>query len=223
MRGGFGMGFRYPSLLFRRKWRETFGFTIIELLVVIVIVGILAAAGASKYQGIVEDARKNSCVANLNQINNAVSIWCAQSKPLNETSWGAFYFDNFGGKYSSASIPFTGSEIADTIRDSRVWVCPKMMQRRGYTSLSQVALLDNVYCNSATSTTLLFGCYLFISVPPGCSSSPDPGHQLYYVQDDTLRGVQLVLCLDSGCLTMPYRGGITCPNDMPVKYRHCQW
>jgi prepilin-type N-terminal cleavage/methylation domain-containing protein len=216
------MGFHNALRGLRGSWRQAGGFTIIELLVVIVIVGILAAAGSSKYQGIVEGARQKTCVGNLYMIDQAVTYWYVQNRPMNEGGWELVTFDTFGKIIQvSAEVPqnyppFTGNDIANAVRDRRVWVCPKMMQRQGYSVLSDVPASVLTYCAYPTIT---YGGVLLVNIPPNSGTSYSS--VWYSFPNDATLGFQVVLCMDSGVLKMST--GPNCPADIGVKYRHSTW
>jgi prepilin-type N-terminal cleavage/methylation domain-containing protein len=198
------------------------GFTIIELLVVIVIIGILAAAGASKYQGIVEGARESTCVSNLSTVNMAIVAWCIQNKPLSETQTTVAKFDTLGvmigNETAVATPPFTGTDIARTISDRRIWVCPKLMQRLGYSALSEVITNPLPFCRGDNSS----GVYWFFNTPSG-SGIPSWSGSFYLAPNETAIGSQLVVCLDSGMLKKGPGYTVLCPDDIGIKFRHSAW
>jgi prepilin-type N-terminal cleavage/methylation domain-containing protein len=51
------------------------GFSIVEIMVVVVIVALIITMGLPSYLRARSDARKKSCIANLWQINEAVKQW----------------------------------------------------------------------------------------------------------------------------------------------------
>ncbi len=51
------------------------GFTIIELLVVVLIIGVLAAAGLAKYQSFAENARRKICLSHLQGLEEGLAVW----------------------------------------------------------------------------------------------------------------------------------------------------
>ena len=62
------------------KWnRNKKGFTLVELVIVIAILGILALYALPKYQGIVEQARSSEAKAQLGSFRSALGIYYAKN------------------------------------------------------------------------------------------------------------------------------------------------
>lgn len=67
----------------RRRFRR--GFTLVELLVVVLILATLMAVGLPIYLSSVADARKKSCRANLQSIANAAQAWKVKNRAADFT------------------------------------------------------------------------------------------------------------------------------------------
>lgn len=58
--------------------RDQRGFTLMELMIVIVIIGVLAAIGVPAYKNYVTEAKKSACNANRNTIATALGMYYAE-------------------------------------------------------------------------------------------------------------------------------------------------
>lgn len=68
-----------------QRFRSQSGFTLIELVIIIVVLGILAAVAIPKYQDITTEAKAASCKGALGSLRSGVSIYYANQIVKNGT------------------------------------------------------------------------------------------------------------------------------------------
>jgi general secretion pathway protein G len=69
-----------------RKLRDSKGFTLVELLIVIVILGILAAIVIARFAGATKETKEASLKGNLRTVRSSLEIYKANSKSNNYPS-----------------------------------------------------------------------------------------------------------------------------------------
>ena len=66
--------------------RNRKGFTLVEMMIVVLIIGILIAIALPNFLRARENARTRACVANMKQIQAAIEQWAMETKASGNTS-----------------------------------------------------------------------------------------------------------------------------------------
>jgi len=85
---------------FRRVLKNHKGFTLVELMVVVVIIGILVAIAVPVYSKVTGTANRNAVEANLRTIDGAIAVFEAGNPGVTPTNGGAT--GNLVGTYLQA-------------------------------------------------------------------------------------------------------------------------
>jgi prepilin-type N-terminal cleavage/methylation domain-containing protein len=56
------------------------GFTLVEIMIVVAIIGLLAAIAIPNFSKARSTAQRNACINNLRQIDNAKQMWATENK-----------------------------------------------------------------------------------------------------------------------------------------------
>ncbi|MFZ2958395.1 MAG: LamG-like jellyroll fold domain-containing protein [Candidatus Ozemobacteraceae bacterium] len=110
-------------------------FTLLEMLVVVLVIGVLTGAAVPKYHSFVVDSRRGRCLTNLKSIEQAISIWEIRNQRLPSKNRFRFRFQPMDGtifdEYGTSPRMPSRTDVADIIGDSVAFVCPDLLQRYG--------------------------------------------------------------------------------------------
>lgn len=146
------------------------GFTIVELLITVVVIGILAAAGLAKYQNFAETSRRKTCLGQMKQIETGFQVWQNNNVAFSrraKTAWGfstragrlvgtapdgnpLYNFSGSGGSSNLAPGPVAGAPLNADGAPSGFRNDPSGSGNAGSGPLTSVIRDDNVWtCPSA--------------------------------------------------------------------------
>lgn len=100
-----------------RKLLGKSGFTLVEIMIVVAIIGLLAAIAIPNFMKAREKAQTNACVANLRQMDGAITLWALDNS---KSSTDAVTMGNLVTDYikSTPVCPAGGSYTLSTVADT---------------------------------------------------------------------------------------------------------
>ena len=94
------------------------GFTLIEIMIVVAIIGLLAAIAIPNFVRARAQAQTNACINNLRQIDGAKQQWALENKVAATASPGDTDIQPYMGRGSNGSLPICPLDSQQTFDTS---------------------------------------------------------------------------------------------------------
>ncbi len=107
-----------------KKTSRKSGFTLVEIMIVVAIIGLLAAIAIPNFVRARTTSQKNACINNLRQIDGAVQQWALETKAAPDASFPADTVI-LGYLKSEVKCPAGGTSYADSYHTTTLVVSNK--------------------------------------------------------------------------------------------------
>jgi prepilin-type N-terminal cleavage/methylation domain-containing protein len=113
----------------KKKTSRNSGFTLVEIMIVVAIIGLLAAIAIPNFVKARTTAYKNACINNLRQIDSAVQEWALETKQADDATVA---YDNIKSYLKNSVVcPAGGKTFTDSYQLNGVSGKPTCLKKPG--------------------------------------------------------------------------------------------
>ncbi|HWF19111.1 MAG TPA: prepilin-type N-terminal cleavage/methylation domain-containing protein [Verrucomicrobiae bacterium] len=102
----------------KREGSLSKGFTLIEIMIVVAIIGLLAAIAIPNFVHARTNSQQNACINNLRQIDGAKQTWALDNKVSPTSTPAASLIQLYMGRGTGGALPFCPADTGSTFSSS---------------------------------------------------------------------------------------------------------
>jgi prepilin-type N-terminal cleavage/methylation domain-containing protein len=99
---------------------KKYGFTLVEIMIVVAIIGLLAAIAIPNFVRARTTSQMNACINNLRQIDGAKQQWALEHQAQSTASPGATDIQPYMGRGSSGTLPSCPADSSHQFSNSYI-------------------------------------------------------------------------------------------------------